>query len=83
MYGKLSFTQYLWHLAFFSTPFCCQLMNIFFTQFWTGKLSVHKPTSHLRWEVASLICETKFVNQSVGLLMQPCEGTLLVWCGIK
>ena len=43
MYGKLSITWFFWHLAIFSTFFCCRLMNIFLTQFWTEKLLIHKP----------------------------------------
>ena len=46
MYGKLLITHFFWHLVIFVHFFCCPLMNILFTQFWTGKLLVHKPTSH-------------------------------------
>ena len=30
-------------LSYFRYFFCCQLMNIFLTQFWTVKLLIHKP----------------------------------------
>ena len=43
MYRKLSITRFFWHLAIFSIFFCCQLMNIFLTQFWTVRLLIHKP----------------------------------------
>ena len=43
MHGKLLITQFFWHLAIFGKLFCCRLMNIFLTQFWTEKLLIHKP----------------------------------------
>ena len=46
MYGKLSITWLFWQLAILGTFVFCQLMNILLTQFWTGNLLVHKPTSY-------------------------------------
>ena len=33
----------LFALSYFRNLFCCRLMNIFLTQFWTVKLLIHKP----------------------------------------
>ena len=43
MYGKLSITRFVWHLAIFGKLFCCRLINIFLTQFWNTNLLIHKP----------------------------------------
>ena len=45
---KILITQLFWLFAILGTKFCCQLMNIFLTQFWTVRLLIHKPqTRHI------------------------------------
>ena len=44
-HGKISITQYFRHFfqfSIFNTTFCCWLMNIILTEFWTVKLLIHK-----------------------------------------
>ena len=43
MYRKLSITRFFWQLVIFGIYFCCRLIKIFLTQFWTAKLLIHKP----------------------------------------
>ena len=56
---NLLITQLFWHWATFHTLFWCLLMNIFLTQFWTGKLLIHKPQPrhmHNISEIYQLFC---------------------------
>ena len=48
MYRKLSITRFFWHLAIFGKLFCCLLIDIFLTQFWTENLIIHKPQPRLQ-----------------------------------
>ena len=51
-------TRFFWRLAIFGIFFCCRLMNMFLTQFWTEKLVIHKPQPRL----ISLILELRERN---------------------
>ena len=60
MYGKPLITRIFWHLDIFGNIFCCWLMNIFLTQFWTEKLLIHKPQPRCNLSVTKTqVCLTK------------------------
>ena len=80
MYGNLSITFFL-HLAIFGTFFCCQLMNIFLTQFWAGNLLVHKPTPH--HIISSLHVNTKTSVRTILVTKPTSRGNRATEAGVR
>ena len=63
MYGKLLITWFFWNLAIFGKLFCCPLINIFLTQFWTDNLLIHKPQPRRMHSIT--ICQTTKSHQEL------------------
>ena len=80
MYRKLLITRFFRHLAIFGIYFCCRLMNIFLTQFWTVKLLIHKPQPcHMTKQVSTVIFTMLLPFQAKTCPLLPAHQPDLTW----
>ena len=83
MYGKLSITRFFWHLAIFGKLFCCRLMNIFLTQFWTKNLLIHNLVLSGHWWCRPLHCQLVHIKCLKCLFFGQASLQLVSMAGLK